>query len=158
MGGSWNFSVYFSSRELPSREPRNRYPGSIVIIYGGRGGGVFLQANTQRLKPLCLTLAQSTAIRTRRSAVYHEGGREGGRGEESEGARGGGVTYTGGEHAGGSLVEVEGAHTPHAVSDEGENIATQRHTHTKTHNYVMSFVQVCNPFRTNNDKLLKHYI
>lgn len=32
-GVSWSFSVYFSSRELPRREPRKRYPGSMVTIW-----------------------------------------------------------------------------------------------------------------------------
>lgn len=31
-GASCNFSVYLRSRELPRREPRNRYPGSMVTI------------------------------------------------------------------------------------------------------------------------------
>lgn len=31
-GGSCSFSVYLRRRELPRREPRNRYPGSIVTI------------------------------------------------------------------------------------------------------------------------------
>lgn len=37
-GVSCSFSVYLSSREFPRRDPRNRYPGSIVTICRGGGG------------------------------------------------------------------------------------------------------------------------
>lgn len=39
-----------------------------------------------------------------------------------------GPTHTAGEDTGGSLVEVEGADTAHAIGDEGQHVAARRRT------------------------------
>lgn len=60
-----------------------------------------------------------------------EGGREGGKEVGGEGAQAQAQvwahppapTHAAGEHAGGSLVEVEGADAAHAIGDEGQHVA-----------------------------------